>query len=283
MANLNGDISRETIERSPSEVKETTEDKGEIRLRLKPLDNVQLSISGALASRDGTDYRPVAGENTLLRKYNLSDRDRTSGRVDVGYQPSDRLALSANLEISEDDYDNTQVGLTEATYHAITLDASYRLSDDLSGHAYVGRERFESDQAGSQVPNAADWFVENEDTVDSFGLGLRWRTNERLELGSEYVFSRTNGDTDIRSNNALPPVSQFPDLESKRHSLQLYADYLLHKNTSLKFTYRYEKYDEDDWSLDGVYPATIPEVLVLGEEAPDYDQHVLGISLVMKF
>ena len=64
------------------------------------------------------------------------------------------------------------------------------------------------------------------------------------------------------------------------HSLRLYADYKLEKNTTLKFSYRYEKYD---WSLDGVYPDTIPEVLLLGEEAPDYNQHVFGVSLVTRF
>jgi predicted porin len=87
----------------------------------------------------------------------------------------------------------------------------------------------------------------------------------------------------MQSDNALPPVNQFPDLESKLHSLRLYADYQLQKNTKVKFSYRYEKYDEDDWSLDGVNPATIPEVLVLGQGDPDYSQHVFGISLVTRF
>ena len=57
----------------------------------------------------------------------------------------------------------------------------------------------------------------------------------------------------------------------------------MQKNTKVKFSYRYEKYDEDDWSLDGVNPATIPEVLVLGQGDPDCSQHVFGISLVTRF
>ena len=85
------------------------------------------------------------------------------------------------------------------------------------------------------------------------------------------------------SYNPRPPVSPFPDLETKMHSLRLYADYKLEKNTTLKLSYRYEKYDEDDWSLDGVRPDTIPEVLLLGEDAPDYNQHVFGVSLVTRF
>lgn len=282
-ARLSGDLSRETFERSPSEVKETTEDKGQLKLRLTPLDNVQLSISGGASSRDGTSYHTNPGENTLLRKYNIADRDRVTGGLDIAYQPNDRLSLNANLQYSDDDYDDTEVGLTEAKLASIALDAAYQWSEELSGHAYVGWDRYESEQAGSQEPNSPDWFVDNEDTVDSVGLGLRWKQSERLEIGSEYTFSRSKGETDMKSYNPLPPVSPFPDLETKMHSLRLYADYKLEKNTTLKLSYRYEKYDEDDWSLDGVSPATIPEVLVLGEGDPSYDQHVIGVSLVTRF
>ena len=229
MARLTGDISRETFERSPSEVKETTEDKGRIKLRLTPLDNVQLSLRGSKSSRDGTHYETVAGENPLLRKYNISDRDRVSGGLDVSYQPTNRLSLSANLERSDDDYDDTEVGLTDAEQTTVTLDAAFQVSEEVSGHAYIGRDYYESKQAGSQVPNSPDWFVKNEDTVDSFGIGLRWKKDSRLEFGSEYVLSRSKGETDMRSDNALTPVNQFPDLESKLHSLRVYADYQLER------------------------------------------------------
>jgi len=221
MAHLTGDISRETFERSPSEVNETTEDKGRIKLRLTPLDNVQLSLRGSTSSRDGTHYETVPGENPLLRKYNISDRDRVSGGLDVSYQPNDRLSPSANLEHSDDDYDDTEVGPTDAEQTTVMLDAAFEVSEELSGHACIGREYYESKQAGSQVPNSADWFVKNEDTVDSFGIGLRWKKDSRLEFGSDYVLSRSKGETDMQSGYALPPVNQFPDLESKLHSLRL--------------------------------------------------------------
>jgi len=60
-------------------------------------------------------------------------------------------------------------------------------------------------------------------------------------------------------------------------------DYQRQENTKVQLSYRYEKYDEDNWSLDDVNPATIPEVLVLGQGNPNYEQHVIGVSLITRF
>lgn len=285
MARLTGDITHETYESDQSEVQETTEDSGELKLRLKATDNIQVSVSGNTSSRDGSNYNTVAGENTLLRKYNIADRERIGGGINVAYQPDEKLALSASLDIADDEYDNTAIGLTDATRTSLVLDASYQFNDALTTYAYAGREIYESGQAGSQntTSDTADWWVDNEDTVDSLGAGMRWQSSSRLEIGADYTMSLANGDIDIRSNNALAPVQPFPDLESNLHSLKLYADYQWHKNTHVKFSYWYEKYDEDNWSVDGVSVDTIPEVLSMGEPNGSYDQHVIGISLITKF
>ncbi len=282
-ARLSGEIGRETVERSPSEVKKTTEDRGELKLRLSPLDTVQVSLKGGTSSRTGSDYQPEPGENPLLRKYNISDRDRDSYGIDVSYQPNARFALSASYDVNDDDYDATQVGLTDAREEVAMLDASYWITEELSTHAYLGRQIYKSHQAGSQVPNAADWWVQNEDTVDSFGAGLRWQRDDGLELGADYTLSDATGETGMQSDNGLPPLSQFPDVKSRLQSIRLYADYPVRKNTRIKLSYQYEQYDADDWSIDGVKVDSIPEVLLLGEDNPSYNQHVFGLAVAVKF
>ena len=90
----------------------------------------------------------------------------------------------------------------------------------------------------------------------------------------------------MQSDNALPALKQFPDLESRLHSLRIYADYKWRKDTTVKLSYqyeRYEKYDEDDWTIDGLGPSSIPEVLLLGEQNPSYSQHVVRVSLAIRF
>ncbi len=284
MARLSGELQRETVKRSPSEVEKTTEDSGKLKLRLKPLDNVQIALRGGAASREGSNYEPVSGENPLLRKYHISDRDRLSAGIDLSYQPTNRLSLGANIDFSDDDYDATRVGLNEASHAGVTIDAAYQLGQDLSAHAYLGRERYESSQTGSQDPtDPPDWYVDNEDTVDSLGVGFRWQKDSRLEFGADYVMSRSTGETRMRSSNALPPLSQFPDLKSRLHTLELHANYKLRKNTRIKFSYQYEQFDADDWSTDKLGVDSIPEVLFLDGDNPSYSQHVVGISLISRF
>ena len=284
-ARLNGNITHETFECSPCEVRKTTEDEANLRLRLTPGNNVQLTLRGGVASKDGSTYYTVSGENLLLRKYNLADRDRQLIGADISYQPVESLTLGANVEYSENDYDSTDIGLTSSEQTSITLDASYQFSKTLSGHAYIGREIIESEQKGSQdnTSDTADWFVDNEDTVDSFGIGIKWQQSSKLNIGADYTYSGSTGDTDFTSYSALPPVNQFPDLEMDLHRFELYTDYKLQKNTSVKLSYLYEKYDADDWSIDGVNADTLAEVLLLDEDNPSYEEHVIGISLTRKF
>ncbi len=290
-ARLSGYIGHETYESDQSEVEETTEDKGELKLGLRATDNLQLSLGGKLSSRDGSSYDSATDENPVLRKYNIADRDRVGGIVNVAYQPTDKFALSANLDYNDDDYDDTVIGLTDAKQTGITIDASYQFNKDLSGYAYAGREVYKSKQAGSQTTVDAannynyaiavtpDWWVDNEDTVDSFGVGFSWLKSSKLELGADYVVSLSEGDTDFKSTNAAPIIEAFPDTEAHLHSINLYAEYEWRKDTHVKISYLYEKYDEDDWSIDGVTYDTIPEALLLGEPNPSYEEHVVGVSL----
>jgi opacity protein-like surface antigen len=55
------------------------------------------------------------------------------------------------------------------------------------------------------------------------------------------------------------------------------------KNVALQAGYWYEHYTSRDWMLDGVAPATIPNVLALGLQAPQYKVNVVRVSLRYKF
>jgi len=52
---------------------------------------------------------------------------------------------------------------------------------------------------------------------------------------------------------------------------------------SLYLGYWYESYDSSNWSIDGVTPDTIPNVLALGVQSPSYDVSVIAASLRYKF
>ena len=45
----------------------------------------------------------------------------------------------------------------------------------------------------------------------------------------------------------------------------------------------YERYDSQDWRLDGVHPATISNLLAFGDQPPRYRVHVLQVALRYRF
>ena len=70
----------------------------------------------------------------------------------------------------------------------------------------------------------------------------------------------------------------FPELTTKRHTYKLYGDYSLTQRSYLNVAFWYEKYDEENWAIDGVTVNTINNVLSLGEVSPSYDIGYVTVS-----
>ena len=51
-------------------------------------------------------------------------------------------------------------------------------------------------------------------------------------------------------------------------------DYRYSKNLTYKFSYWYEDFGSEDWTLQGVEPDTVDRLLSLGNDPNDYDAHV---------
>jgi hypothetical protein len=47
--------------------------------------------------------------------------------------------------------------------------------------------------------------------------------------------------------------------------------------------YRFEKYDSTDWALDGLEANQLANVILFGEDSPDYRVHVVGFSVVYTY
>jgi opacity protein-like surface antigen len=155
------------------------------------------------------------------------------------------------------------------------------LSDETSLHFFVNRQVIKSKQAGSQAFSTADWWGENNDTINLFGIGVKHAlTKYKLDVGADYTVTRSQGAISVNTGAADPA---FPDLSTSRDSLKLYANYRIKDNVSLRAGYWYERYDSENWMLYGVTPDTIPNVLTFGEQSPRYRVHVIALSVRYKF
>ena len=53
-------------------------------------------------------------------------------------------------------------------------------------------------------------------------------------------------------------------------------------STTVRVGYWYEYYRSDDWALDGVQPATVPNLLSLGADPFNYDVSTVLLSFVYR-
>jgi len=276
---------KEKMKRRGAERKRTDEDTYRAELKLRPTNKIQASLNIERSKRDGSDYETLPGENPLLRKYNMADRDRDMGGIRVTYLPRDDLSISASANRTKDDYDETEIGLTGAKRTDFTIDSSLQISRDMNVFAYYSWESIKADQAGSESGGAADWTLDFDDRIQSVGLGLKKENLvPNLDLTLDYVYSDAKGERDLNAPPApLAPSEPYPDLSTKVHTFKLTADYQFKKSTTFRVRYWYEKYSSDDWAVDGVLPDSLRNVLTIGAEAPNYSEHVVSASVVYRF
>lgn len=277
----------EQVERTFQEVDKTETTAGWGEIRSTPTDRLDMTLRLAREERRlDDDYIPlpdvIPEENPLLRKFTLASRDRDQVRADIAYMVSDRVSLGLSGDYAKDDYEASRIGLTDARDTAYTVDISAAPRDDLTVSAFYGRERIESTLASSAAFGFPDWTADQRDTIDSFGLTLEARDvgREGLDAGIDYGYSSGTGRIKMRTG---VPAEPLPDLESRLNTVKLYGRYRVNERLSVRVDYLYERFRSKDFTLDNVDPDTIPSVLTLGEESPDYSAHFIGTSLNYRF
>lgn len=271
---------RKDIDRDFQEVAEQTEDSGWGRLRWRPTAALELDIRGGASERDIDSYNEVfaatLGQNPLMRKYNLAYRFREFGDVSLSFS-GEKFSVTLNALFAEDTYNQSQLGILSGEELRIAADLSWSISDNSSAYLTVGTEDMESEQAGSEVFSAPDWRATHDDDFTSIGAGFRVRNiAEKVDLQMDYV--RSDGASEIIVDSAVGGPSEFPELTSKLDYLRFKLAYRHSERFELNLDLRYQRFEADDWALEGVGPATIPQVLSLGAHPYDDDVFMVGIG-----
>jgi len=271
--------------RTFQEVDSTSENTVSGKITARALDNVDMTFKLSRGDRSNSGYQVVTAitppENPLLRKYNLADRTRNSAELRADVAATDSINIGLQVDASEDDYASSTIGLTSGRELNLSGDVSVMLSDETSLHFVANRQEIKSRQAGSQAFSTADWWGENKDTINIFGIGVKHAVIKgRLDVGADFTVTRSQAAISVNGGAADPA---FPDLSTSRDSLKIYADYRMKNNMSLHAGYWYERYDSENWMLSGVAPGTIPIVLTFGEPVPRYRVQVIAVSVRYKF
>ena len=269
-----------TLERSFQDIDKTSENTLWAKVRARSIDKFFVEVKLAQSQRDASTVNIVnPAENSLLRKYNMADRTRSTLGLHANITPELEYTIALNLDISDSEYDKSLIGLTDSSEFSLSGDISTMLNEETSLNFFMGHETVKSTQAGSQTFSTADWIASNDDTFDHIGFGMTHViTEDELDVGTNISKSRATGKIAISSGS-----SQLPDIKTNRDSFTFYANYHLQETLTLRGEYWYEHYSSQDWSIDGVTANTIPKAITLGELSPAYNVHVFMLSALYKF
>ncbi len=309
---LNGGYTYELAERTHSEVEENTEHTVFARVRSSLGQNVWGSLGYSHGWRDSSTYvgnRPFLEGHTpayiatlagvqlwenhpLLRKFFEAERDRDRVNGSISFAATDRATIGVSGTWMRDDYGDSELGLTESSGYTVTGDLGYQFSDVLSGHAFYSYEDHKTEQAGWSFTGAAKavqsadptrrWWATHDDTVHTAGVGLEWQPLPQWSLGADYAYHDATTAISMDDAGAFNLID-FPDIETRVHTINLSAAYALRENIDLRVQYAFENYDSEDWQVDAAAPDASGRVLAMGVTSPDYDVHVIGISARYKF
>lgn len=239
-----------------------------------------------------------------LRKFNMSDRERTQVRGRFDYTPIDVFALGLSASYHKDDFDDERFGLNEATAASWSFDAGYFPVAGVNLTAFYTLDRYTAEQSGRDfrgfAPQEAfdpnrNWFVDHDDDVDTFGASLelsdiarRWNAitatglNGRLDLGFDVLFMRTRSEIDVTTGPGLS-AEPLPDLVNKLNAYKAWARYQFRPDWHIRMGVEHERFSSRDFAFDGVDVDTLANVLLFGQSSPNYDVTWVTLSLGYRF
>jgi hypothetical protein len=254
----------------------------------------------------------VASNGNFVFPDMYMDRDRTKLRGNLDWDPTDKLSVQAVFEHGQDDYLRpwiplaTQViaiqpGAKTVINDSLTLDASYKVSDDwrVGGYWTHSENRWSVNKVGISD--------DTKNQTDTFGFSLKGKLAASLNVGldvlaandvtnfSNFVAPTTAGinapgntTADIYGNvpgfnNTRSPGGNFlPTITYNTVKINLYGVYDLDKKSSVKVNVAYQEFKSDDWqwSYNGVPYVYSDNTTV---SSPNQAVTFLGVAYVRRF
>jgi MtrB/PioB family decaheme-associated outer membrane protein len=275
------------LHRDFQEVAEQDEVSGWGQLSWQPNAYIDLRGRAGTSKRDvdryDTGVAGSLGQNPLLRKFNLAYRYREFGEFTIGASLPERpISVSGTVLFANDSYTESQLGLLASDEFRVAADLSWALSPLSSVYLTAAIDEIDSEQAGSEFFQTPDWDATHSDEFVTFGGGYRVEElKERFDLEIDYTHGVGSSEIAIRS--ASGGTGRFPDLKSTLDSLRVRLLYRASERLEGNLELRYESFAADDWALQGVGPATVPQLLSLGADPYDYDVFLIGLGVRYSF
>jgi len=270
--------------RTLQSVRETTEHIWWGEVSFHQWSMAQLKVKFESSNRDMSPYRQVSDpglpENILMRKFHLADRERERALIELDLSPGERLSASLSYIVSRDRYQRSILGLMKSDEHSLSLDLGYAVKANLSLHAFITLDEYDSDISGASAPKAAAWLATTNDRFTTYGFGLNGKLSDKLDLRIDYISSTARGR--IRTDSGAGEAA-FPELETGLRNFNISLAYQASQQWGLTLRAEHEYYDSTDWQIDGLGNDGISAVLTLGPQSPHYSVTLFRLMARYRF
>jgi MtrB/PioB family decaheme-associated outer membrane protein len=281
---LNGGFKRETLKRTYQSIRTADEDSWWGEIQFAPWTWLDTRLKYERLDRDTSEYDQKGdydrAENPLMRKFNMADRERNRGTVEIDLYPIERLGINLSYYTTDDDYDQSIVGLTTAKESSINVEANYAFAESTVLYGFFGKEQIKSEMSGASSVGAVPWDAFTDDEIQTWGLGVNGRITKKWTYGFDYVSSKSDGNIDVVDGSDAAP---FPVLKTKLTNARIYLKYKMNDRWGFGLDAYREQYDTADWFIDGYGPLDIRGLLTLGDISPDYDVYVVRLMVDLTF
>lgn len=243
-----------------------------------PLSSLSLTVKGGDGRRAASSFNVTAlpvNENPLIRAFDYAPRDRTFFSLSGSWQLSSTLSWSLEGVFANDTYRLSQLGLQEGHDRNASTTLTWAPREQLSLYVNGGYQRMTALQNGLSEPAAAGWDVRDAQHYWNTGAGGRWAINEHWDLNLDYIRSVSTVGTDVTAGGV---PQEFPENRTQLDSLGLKATYRWNRSLRVRLRYGHEKYDSNDWALNDVGPAVVPNLLSLGAQPFRHDVNALSLT-----
>lgn len=309
--NVNAALTRSETERTYSERESADETAFSINLRHAVADWFSGALRFERADRSGSTYHgnepflsgyapgytstvPGQFENPPgLRRFFLADRVRDRIGANLSFTPHEQWNISLDASTIEDDYDQSELGVTSARNSVYTVDVAYVPSATWSIYAFHSREKMDLDQNGVSIgggtrvgdadnPNRA-WSAFHRDAVHSNGAGTHWTVVDRkFDVGADYLHLKSRNAISLTTGSLLTSAP-LPINHTHLSSLSVYGKYHMNTDWDLQARLWQEQFRASDFALDGIEANQLANVILLGEQSPNYKVNVVTLMFAYRF
>jgi len=244
-----------------------------------------------------------------LRRFDVSDRNRNQGRVQVGYTTRSDVSMSLSTLVVKDKYradsadmtgglagaPNQLYGLTKEANQTYGAELGFPLGNAVTAELYgehdSGRRFIQSNKGGAAPTAANDWTLRSLERSNGGGVALAFRPGEKLRAKVSYDAMYSTFDVEPRELGSALTYADLPQTKRLTQVARFDGTYKLTENLSFLARYSFEKFNIQDWAVDDIplmsstsgTTTFASDSIYLGNSLRSYVAHTVGLGLSYTF